>query len=77
MQVTLQKIIAANVRALRIGRHLRQSDIAELTDLPRTYISHLEKGEVNITVETIERIALALKVHPLVLLIEDAFKNVL
>jgi transcriptional regulator with XRE-family HTH domain len=54
---------------------MRQSDIAELTDLPRTYISHLEKGEVNVTVETIERIALALKVNPLVLLIEEAFSN--
>jgi transcriptional regulator with XRE-family HTH domain len=75
MTVSLQKTVAKNVRALRIGRGMRQSDIAELTDLPRTYISHLEKGEVNVTVETIERIALALKVNPLVLLIEEAFRN--
>ena len=74
--MTLQKIVAKNVRAIRIARDLRQSDIADLTDLPRTYISHLEKGEVNVTVETIERIATALKVSPLVLLVEDAFRAV-
>ena len=73
--MTLQKIVAGNVRAIRTERGLRQSDVAELTNLPRTYISHLEKGEVNMTVETIERIALALKVNPLVLLVENAFRD--
>ena len=73
--MSLQEIVAQNVRSMRIQRKLRQIDVAELTDLPRTYISHLEKGEVNITVETIERIAVALNVNPLVLLVENAFKK--
>ncbi len=73
--MTLQKIIARNVRAIRLVRHLRQSDVAELTDLPRTYISHIEKGEVNITIETLERLAAAFKVNPLILLVEDSMRG--
>ena len=73
--MSLQKNIAANIRALRITQGLRQVDIAEMTDLPRTYISHLEKGEINITVEAIERLATALKVNPLILMVEDAFRK--
>ena len=73
--MTLQKIIARNVRAIRLVRHLRQSDVAELTDLPRTYISHIEKGEVNITIETPERLAAAFKVNPLILLVEDSMRG--
>ncbi|HEY3875106.1 MAG TPA: helix-turn-helix transcriptional regulator [Candidatus Kapabacteria bacterium] len=71
----LQKTIARNVRALRLNQGLRQSDVADLTNLPRTYISHLEKGEINITVETIERLAVAFKVNPLILMIEEAFRK--
>ncbi len=73
--MTLQKIIARNVRAIRLVRHLRQSDVAELNDLPRTYISHIEKGEVNITIETLERLAAAFKVNPLILLVEDSMRG--
>ena len=73
--MSLQKTVAKNVRNLRLERKLRQEDIARMTDLQRSYLSHLETGEVNITIETIERIAAALGVNPLVLLIEDAIKH--
>ncbi len=73
--MTLQQTIANNVRAMRKVRNMRQVDVAGLTDLPRTYISHIEKGEVNITLETIERLAAAFKVNPLTLMVEDAVRG--
>jgi DNA-binding Xre family transcriptional regulator len=75
IKMMLREIVAKNVRAIRLTRGLRQLDIADLTGLPRTYIIQLEKGEVNITVDTLERISAGLRVNPSVLLIEDAFKQ--
>ncbi len=73
--MALRENVAGNVRAIRLARGMRQKDVAELTDLPRSYITQLEKGDVNITVETIERIAVALEVNPLILLIEGAWRR--
>jgi transcriptional regulator with XRE-family HTH domain len=72
--MTLREILAKNVRAIRVARDLRQVDIADLTGLPRTYISELEKGSVNITVDTLDRVGAALKINPSILFIEDAFR---
>ena len=64
---TLQ-IIAKNVKAYRIAKNLSQEKLAELADVHRNYIGHVERAERNMTVESIERIADALGVTVLMLL---------
>lgn len=49
------------VRELRLERNLSQEKLAELADLHRTYIGMIERGEKNITLINIEKIAKALK----------------
>ena len=50
------------IREERTKRDLSQEQLAELANVHRTYIGMIERGEKNITLTTIERIAKALKI---------------
>ncbi len=50
------------VREYRLKRNLSQEKLAELCDLHRTYISDIERGDRNVSLENIYKICLALKV---------------
>ena len=49
------------IRKRRIELHLSQEDFAEQAGLHRTYISDLERGRRNISLENIEKLAKALR----------------
>ena len=48
------------VRRLRLEQKLSQEELAERCDLHRTYISDIELGKRNVSLENIERIVAAL-----------------
>lgn len=64
----LVRRFAENVRRERLARNLSQEALADLADVHRTYIGMLERGEKNITLGTLERIANALNVDAVSLL---------
>lgn len=51
-----------HLRELRLGRQISQEKLAAEAGLHRTYVSSVERGERNISLLNIERLALALKV---------------
>lgn len=55
-------VFAANVRKFRRERQLSQERLAELSDLHRTYVGSVERGERNISIDNMERLAFALGV---------------
>jgi DNA-binding XRE family transcriptional regulator len=57
-----QKRLGARVRTIRTERGFSQEDFAEACDLHRTHVSLLERGRINITVNTPRQIAHTLKV---------------
>lgn len=50
------------LRALRLKQEISQEKLAEAADLHRTYVSSVERGERNISLENIARLAEALNV---------------
>lgn len=68
MEGQLQREVGRNLRRIRKGRGLSQEDFADLLGLHRTYIGGVERGEKNLTLRSIERLADLLGVTPLELL---------
>lgn len=68
----LQKIVGANLRRFREEQGLSQEAFAEVLGWHRTYIGGLERGERNLSLQAVERIAERLKVEPASLLTKDS-----
>lgn len=56
--------LATKIRKLRIERQWSQEELAYRTDLHRTYISHIENGKREISVETMCKIAKGFDITP-------------
>ncbi|HEX4130673.1 MAG TPA: helix-turn-helix transcriptional regulator [Pirellulales bacterium] len=54
-------IFAANVRRLRQEKGLSQDGLAHLSGVHRTYIGAIERCEKNVSIDSMEKIALALQ----------------
>ena len=65
-----QLLFASNMKRLRLERNLTQEVLAEGAGLHTNYISSVERGERNISIGNIERIACALGVTMAELLTE-------
>jgi transcriptional regulator with XRE-family HTH domain len=64
----LQRTVGRNLRVYRQGQGLSQEAFAQVVGVHRTYMGGLERGERNLTLKSVERIAEQLGLDPLVLL---------
>jgi transcriptional regulator with XRE-family HTH domain len=71
MEGDLQKFLGRNIRARRQAMGLSQEGFAEVLGVHRTYMGGLERGERNLTLKSVERIARRLHLDPLDLLAES------
>lgn len=65
----IQKILADNLRSYRKRAGLTQEQLAEKSGLHRTYIGGIEQQRINVSLKNIERIASALEIDPVLLMI--------
>lgn len=63
-QYAQRAAVGRQVRLLRIEKGLSQESLAHEADLDRSYIGGVERGERNVALDNIYRIAAALKVAP-------------
>ncbi|MFC3748700.1 helix-turn-helix domain-containing protein [Paenibacillus sp. GCM10012306] len=56
--------VGSNVKALRKKRGLSQEQLGERVQQPQSYIGGIERGEKNISLETLQKLCSALGVRP-------------
>ncbi|MFP4598799.1 MAG: helix-turn-helix domain-containing protein [Persicimonas sp.] len=64
----IRRQVGANLRRLRSQMKWSQSTLAERAGLNRSYLSMVENGRRNISLDNLVSLALALRVEPVVLL---------
>jgi len=67
----LKKILGQRVRSYRTNLGLSQEKLAELCGCHPTYIGQVERGEKNVTIESIDKIANSLNVS-----LSNLFENI-
>lgn len=67
MQGDLDRV-GENIRQIRLKKGLSQETLAELASLHRTYVGGIERGERNVSMENLVKLARALGVKPAELL---------
>lgn len=68
MEGDLQRAVGRNLRRFRQERGLSQEAFADLVGVHRTYMGGLERGERNLTLRSVERIAAMIDVNPIELM---------
>ncbi len=61
--MNIQKKYGIKVKEFRIKKGWSQEKLALNADIDRTYISGIEKGERNVSIVVVEKIAVALDIH--------------
>lgn len=67
----LQHLFSANVRIVRNAKGLSQEELAHRASVDRTYVSSIERRQRNVSIQNVQRLALALDVDPRELLNPD------
>lgn len=68
MDGELQRTVGRNIRRIRTAGDLSQEDLADRIGHHRTYVGSVERGERNLSLRSLERLAASLGVHPVDLL---------
>jgi transcriptional regulator with XRE-family HTH domain len=71
----LQRTVGRNIRAYREAKGVSQEAFADALEVHRTYMGGIERGERNLTLRSLERLAERLQLDPLALLQEAPAKD--
>jgi len=58
----INKQAGKRIRELRISKGISQEGLADSSGLHRSHMGEIERGELNVTLKTLERVSFALKV---------------
>lgn len=68
MEGELQRVVGENIRAIREHQGLSQEAYAERLGFHRTYLASIERGERNLSLRSLERLAGLMGAQPVELL---------
>lgn len=66
----LEKILAKNIKIFRSIKNLTQKELADKIGMHSTYLSNLENAKYSTNLRTVQEIAQALEIEPIMLLKE-------
>ena len=72
MDRSARQIFSENIRQYRLTKGLSQEELGELAALHRNYVGGIERGERNVSIDNMERLARALQTSLTDLLDEPA-----
>ena len=52
-----RKILAENIEKLRLSKKITKEELSLILGVDNSYISKLEKGKINVTIDKIEQLA--------------------
>lgn len=62
LTMDLNELVGKRITQLRVQQNLSQQKFANEADIERSYLTHVEKGRKNISLNTLQKITSALKV---------------
>jgi transcriptional regulator with XRE-family HTH domain len=68
-------VVGQNLRRFRLAQGLSQEAFADVLGVHRTYMGGVERGERNLTLRSVERIAAALSIEPIDLLTAEKVRG--
>ncbi|WP_413379090.1 helix-turn-helix domain-containing protein [Paenibacillus taichungensis] len=68
--IKINAFVGERIKSLRKSKGLTQANLGEQVDLPQPYIGGIEKGERNISLDTLQKLIEALDITP-----EELFRN--
>lgn len=71
MSSSARRVFAKRLRQIRQIRGFSQEELADIAGLHRTYVGSVERGERNVSIDNMERLAKALEVDITELLMEE------
>ncbi|SEL79631.1 helix-turn-helix domain-containing protein [Paenibacillus sp. OK003] len=71
----LRQLIGTRIRAMRNAKGLTQQKLADIAGLDYRYIGALERGERNFSIDTLEKVLLALNVSISELMVLEDIEN--
>ena len=71
MTEPLKRVLGAQVRDLRLARHLSQEALAEELGVSTRYLAGIERGERNLTLDSVDALAAQLGVEARSLIVQQ------
>ena len=71
----LRRLFGKNVREARLRSEMTQAEVGAIIGNHQTYVAKIERGEQNVTLEVITRIAYAVRTDPGALLLGESAEN--
>ena len=71
MTEPLKRVLGAQVRDLRLARHLSQEGLAEELGVSTRYLAGIERGERNLTLDSVDALAAQLGVEARSLIVQQ------
>jgi transcriptional regulator with XRE-family HTH domain len=74
-QLTARERLASQLISFRKRAGISQEGLADLAGLHRTYVGGIERSERNVSIDNIEKLAIALKVDIRELFVDSNFRS--
>jgi transcriptional regulator with XRE-family HTH domain len=70
----LRKIVGENVRGFRKLQGISREDLCEHANINLNHLGAIERGEENVTLDTLNKLGIAMGIQPYAFLTKDCYK---